>query len=306
MKFIAELLGKDNPDAKEALLKKYQLPFEVIDPAEEDDADADAKKRDKPFLKCRYNRVGDRHRSPWTGRLYPGGGGEEGGKKAGSQDDDDEIRILEGQFNAVWDSYRNLYYGSSAEVSAGSVFLQKSQKEGSFEGVFGISKKCDAGSWDSIHFVHAGKPYVEVENDKEVTKCKYIVDTTVLVVLVHESSDGKEGDAVTTSADTSAYLSKETSRVCKMNVPSMHVDACHIENIGEIIEGNEIDVRSNVERIYIPKARDVVDDICKKAKDGGGQPKIPTMVPGVGVNPLMGMVMNSDMLKKRRAQLSDD
>jgi hypothetical protein len=66
--------------------------------------------------------------------------------------------------------------------------------------------------------------------------------------------------------------------------------ASHIENLGTLIEANEIDLRSSMERVHVPKTQEIMNDIQKS------EPKRP-----VAVNPLMGMIMNSDMLKKKLA-----
>jgi len=263
-KGLEELL-KDNADAKDGLHKKYQLPLAVLDIAEGGE---------KPFLLCRYNRVGDKYRSPWTNKLYTRDGG--GGEKPL---EDNEVRKFEVRVNDVWHAYKNLYYGHDA---VGSVYLRDSEK-GSFEGVFCIQKKCSGGSWDSIHHVYAGEP-----NDKT---CAYKVESYMLtVVLPAGEGDDGGGDAKDAATiDISASLSKEVSKTCKVS-PSIMATS-HIENVGQIIEDNEIDLRSNLERVYIPKTREIVDDIKKK------EHKMPT-----GVNPLMGMIMGSDVLKKKKLQ----
>jgi len=246
---------KDNPDASDALAKKYQLPFEVMDVED---------KGERPFLICRYNRVGDKHRSPWTNDLYPKADGD------GPQEDD-ELRNLELKVNHVWDAYKNLYYGPQA---VGSVYLQDSDKE-AFRGVFGIQKKCGAGSWNSIHFIH-------VDNPEEKT-CSYRVESSVLMILE---------PSIAGTVDLSASLSKQTSKVCK--IQKTMLEASHIENIGKLVEANEIDLRSNLERVHIPKLQEILDNIQKK-KEKSYRP---------AVNPLMGMIMESDVLKKKLAKES--
>jgi hypothetical protein len=66
---------------------------------------------------------------------------------------------------------------------------------------------------------------------------------------------------------------------------------CHIENIGDIIESNEIDLRSMIEQVHVPKTQSILIDIQKQA------PKKPQ-----GPNPIMGLMMESDVLKKRLAK----
>lgn len=65
--------------------------------------------------------------------------------------------------------------------------------------------------------------------------------------------------------------------------------ASHIENIGTILEANEIEMRSNLERVLIPNTVEVIGAIQK-------EPEAPK-----AVNPLVGMIMSSDVLKKKKA-----
>lgn len=247
---------KENPDALSTLFSKYRLPFEVVESEEEGE---------RPFLNCRDNLVGDKNRSPWTNKLHPI-------TEGGSPVEDTELRVFELKFNEVWDAYKNLYYGHEA---VGSVFLSESETAG-FTGVFCVQKKCSAGTWDSIHLVSA----VEAEDRKT---CTYRVQSSALLFLT--PSDDEQ-----TTLDVSASLSKETIKEYK--IMATHLGSSHIENLGELIEANEIDLRSSLERVHIPKTQEIMDDI-KKA-----ELKMPTQV-----NPLMGMIMGSDVLKKKK--LSD-
>jgi hypothetical protein len=81
------------------------------------------------------------------------------------------------------------------------------------------------------------------------------------------------------------------TRSCKIQTDKgIPINVSHIEHIGTLIESNEIDLRSNLERVLIPKNHETLDAIQKK------QISRPQM------NPLMGMVMNSDVLKKKLAK----
>jgi hypothetical protein len=78
----------------------------------------------------------------------------------------------------------------------------------------------------------------------------------------------------------------------KTKAPTMV--ASHIENLGEMIEDNETEMRSNFQQVYLPKTHAIVQDIQKKPVPAQDKPP--------AVNPLMGMMMNSDVLKKRLAK----
>jgi F-actin capping protein, beta subunit len=193
-------------------------------------------------------------------------------------DEDDELRPLEVTFNEVWDAYKNLYYGHE---SAGSVYLKKSEAY-SFEGLFGIHKKVASGSWKSASLVRVHEP-----SEKE---CTYTVETFVCLTLDPLGSTDQES-ALPTSADISLTTSKEVTRSCKIQTDKgIPINVSHIEHIGTLIESNEIDLRSNLERVLIPKNQEILDTIQKKR------------ISRPQVNPLMGMVMNSDVLKKKLAK----
>jgi hypothetical protein len=262
----------------DALQKKYQVPFQVC---ESSSSSKEGGGPEKPFLMCRYNRVGEnnQHRSPWTRQLYPKDDSNNVSSSSTNSPSDD-IEMLEATTNEVWDSYKNLYYGRDA---VGSVYLRATDRDGSFQGLFGVYKKIineNAGSsfWHSVSLVHVDEPGA-------AETCKYRVETTVLVMV--ESGDNDDGGM---KLDLSAMLSKETVKECKVSL--VILAASHIENLGEIIEANEMDLRSQLERVHLPKTIETVDTMLKK-KEVSFKP---------AVNPLMAMMMDSSVLKKKIAQ----
>lgn len=228
-------------------------------------------KEEKEFLCSPYNahpKNNTRHRSPWTNRWHPQ---EPMDKEPPPLTDAQELlRALEVTFNEVWGSYKNLYYGHQA---LSSVYLKprnnnnNNNSEDSWEGQFMISKTTARGQWESCSHV-----MVDAPGEKD---CQYTVSTTVTVILDPEQPP----------LQVSAKVKKTTTKVCKIN--ASHMQVSHIENVGEILESNEMDLRSNLERVYIPKNQEIVSNIQKKKSF-----RPPT-------NPLMGMVMSSDMLKKK-------
>lgn len=287
----ALLLGDascNNPDAVQALERKHPLPFQVIDCNEDGE---------KPFLTCWYNRVGssEQYRSPWTNKTHP-----KSEKQEQSSDDDDdnvnetthdemqeeegEIRVFEATCNDVWDSYKNLYYGHGA---VGSVYLKESSDDGvAFEGMFGIQKETTSGSWDSVSFVRVDEP-----GDKD---CNYRVETSLCLILKPSVPNVESPQSSSTRADISLTVSKEVTKACKISQNKLPLNISHIEHMGTLIEANEIELRSNLEKVLIPKNQEILDIIRKKQEpQASRRPQ---------VNPLMGMVMNSDLLKKKLAQ----
>jgi hypothetical protein len=264
----------------------YQIPFSVIESENEGE---------RPFLTCSYNAIPDistpsflKYRSPWTNKIHSVDDESVTTKttKATKHNKEDEdlmniqphlqkIRALEATFNEVWNSYKNMYYGHEA---VGSVFL-KDTEDGTLDGIFGIQKKSPSGTWDSISFVK-----VDVPGEKE---CQYSVKTAVLLVL-KSTADGDPN----TNVEISLMVSKDVTKTCKIT-PDLPIHVYHMEHVGELIEANEIDLRSNLEKVLIPKNLEILERIQKKEDQHNRRPP---------VNPLMGMVMNSDMLKKKLAQ----
>ena len=257
MENLAEALKNSSVDTK-AFRNSHQLPFPEIEATSPGE---------KPFLACRYNRVGDKHRSPWSNKLHPS-------ENASEADMDAELRKVEINMNAVWDAYKSLYYGGEA---VGSVYLSASEK-GPFRGAFCLQKKCLAGCWSSFHLVTLEDPVKD--------SCDYKVESTVLVSL----SPSVSSSDTTHSTNIGARRSKETTETCKIR-PNQAA-ASHIENIGAIIEANEIDIRSNIERVNLPKLHEILDTVRKEESS----PK--------PINPLMTMIMDSDIIRKKLSQES--
>ena len=239
------------------------MPFETYEPTDEE-----KKQGEKPFIKCRQSRVGDKHRSPWTGVLYPKPDGVSI-SDAPKHDDDELLLEIEGKFNTVWGAYTNLYYGHDG---VGSVYLTETDR-GDLNGFFAVQKKCEEGSWSSMHFMTMEPPTAK--------DCTYRIVSHVLTVMNPDIS-GKE----ITTIDLSSYMTKDTTKTLK--IEPAFIMTSHIENIGAIVEANEIEIRSNLERVNIPNTAEATDAVQKA-------PEAPK-----AANPLMGMIMTSDMLKKKK------
>ena len=289
LKCLSDLLLGQN-DAVESLRSKHYIPFSVKESAENGE---------KPFLTCQYNQIAPgEYRSPWATAAKEKERLENKQRSRQVQrvtsisvrvevepaavkndeeqedEEEEELRRFELTFNEVLDSYKSLYYGHE---SVASVFLNHVE-DGSFEGLFGIHKTTSAGSWDSVSIVHVGEPSEDF--------CTYKVETSVLVVL-GPAIDG-DSEACTTRTDISVTASKTVTKDCKLFPDKIPLTISHIENIGTLIEANEIDLRSNLEKVLIPKNQETLDSVLKEKKDNRPQ-----------VNPLMHMVMGSDMLKKK-------
>jgi hypothetical protein len=91
---------------------------------------------------------------------------------------------------------------------------------------------------------------------------------------------------VTVGGEISAHSSQETCR--------KHVQPT-IEAIGPILEEIETNIRSSLERVHIPKTRDVVEEIVRKKKP----PAAPTM--GMNHTAMLNqaVLMRASMQKKK-------
>jgi hypothetical protein len=226
---------------------KQWLPFEAfLDVEETNDGE------EKPFLLCAYNLENKAYRSPWTKKHYLIKVTEDGEAEDVDifekeiPEDELEIRAIEKAANEVWNVYTQMYYGHEG---VGSVFLKARGDKGSFEGIFGVHKRTETnGSWDSVHIVQVEEPN---ETDKT---CEYRVESAVVVSL-----DPYE------ESNVSCSLTKESSKTCKVRFSS--VIGSHLENLGTLIEAVEIDFRSRMERVDIPKTLEVTQSIYKKQRD---------------------------------------
>jgi len=274
--FVASNALHNNPDALEALLKAYQIPFKTV---EEEITKEDAKKGERPFLECQYNQVGDQHRSPWTRELYPKRETEKEEDPQHHDPEEEQFQAFELTTNEVWHAYKNLYYGHEA---IGSVFLERGTGK-AFQGIFGVFKEHESvGCWHSVNLVSVEEPGEET--------CTYQVETFAISVV--ETRGDEENEKTRSKMSISAAVKRELTKELKLNASSLL--ASHIENIGELIETNEIDLRTQLERIQMPKTIEIVDKLVKD-KEKSFRP------PG-GVNPLMGMIMDSDVLKRKLAK----
>ena len=124
-----------------------------------------------------------------------------------------------------------------------------------FAGCFLIKKDVEGdkhvkeGSWNSIHVV-------EVENQAG-GKAKYKLTTTIMITM---DTNGKES-GVTNLAGSLTRQSEQTTAVTDVNT--------HLVNIGHLIEEMEIDMRSNMDSLYIQKTNAIVSSI--RSFEGGVQ-----------------------------------
>mmetsp|Transcript_23551 Transcript_23551/g.37511 ORF Transcript_23551/g.37511 Transcript_23551/m.37511 type:complete len:280 (+) Transcript_23551:112-951(+) len=225
------------PELTDELLQRVDQPLQTAKDPE----------NGKMYLLCDYNRDGDSFRSPWSNTYQPTI--DDGFKPSA------KLRVLEEKCNAVFDSYRQLYY----EGGVSSVYLwdieDDDHSDGSFAACFLIKKevfepqrRVNQGSWDSIHIVDVGRK-------KGSDKYTYRLTTTVMLSMTTEK--GQAG-AVNLSGSLTRQGKEKTVKVASEDE--------HVITIGSMIEEMEIDVRNQMDGLYIQKTREVVNSIRKPGK----------------------------------------
>lgn len=262
------------------------LPFQALEDVGTDDDE------EKPFLLCSYNQVGNgAFRSPYTSRVFSVTPNKKGGMDKGQvasakpvPEDEKDIRNMEKAANEVWWAYVQMYYGFEG---VGSAFLTKPRGKGVLEGVFGLKKVADdGGTWDCVHLVQADEP-------KDGT-CNYRVESVVLM-----SIQPYKGSKI------SSCLNKETVKTLK--VRTSNASGSHLENLGKIMEDVEIEFRSKLERVDIPKSLEIMESVYKTSRDsvtaamitGMDESEEPMNLTGMGVGTAMIGEIANQALKKQ-------
>eukprot|EP00545_Synedropsis_sp_CCMP1620_P001252 CAMPEP_0119008824 /NCGR_PEP_ID=MMETSP1176-20130426/3967_1 /TAXON_ID=265551 /ORGANISM="Synedropsis recta cf, Strain CCMP1620" /LENGTH=297 /DNA_ID=CAMNT_0006961233 /DNA_START=15 /DNA_END=905 /DNA_ORIENTATION=- len=235
-----------NPDALNELLQRVvDFPLQSAeDPV-----------TNRLFLLCEFNRHMDSYRSPFSDTYVPPLSGDH-------EHLSDALATFESHSNEVWAAYTQLYYGKEA---LGSVYV-KEVANASFLACFLVQKTVEnderlaKGQWNSAHIVHVGN----------VVKgsAKYRISSTLSI-------------AIDPTSDTcvSALVSRETEEQHKVSDHHAAVHASHLENIGKLIESIEIDMRSNLDVVTIPKTREVVTGLrCQGGAAAARPAGIPIMM----------------------------
>ena len=238
----------------------------------------------KPFFQTPFNVIDsttETYESPWDREAYTGSEGSctkstNNKKRAESSSKlspamQSDVDGFQDSANEVWDAYRQLYYGHDA---VGSVFVRptKTATDASptLEAVFAVSKKVEDGStaqWQSVHVIQIGPPDLG-SADKT---CDYTIDSAVWCDL-HPAVAAKGQKYYSDTAariDLSSLLTKSTSRTCKLLrqdvVAKLPIPVTsHIENIGMLVEQVEADIRSQMERVSMPKTTEVAQSMWRE------------------------------------------
>lgn len=225
------------PELTDELLQRVDQPLQAAkDP-----------KNGKHYLLSDYNRDADSYRSPWSNEYHPAL--TDGFRPS------PKLRVLEEKANAVFDAYRKLYY----EGGISSAYLWDQDEAGSFAGCFLIKKevfepqrKVSEGCWDSIHIVE-----VLPQAGAKPGKGTFVYRLTTTVMLSMTTSKGEAGNV---------NLSGSLTRQAKDKTVKVANEDEHIVNIGSFIEDAEIDLRNQMDTLYIQKTREVINSIRRPIK----------------------------------------
>ena len=214
------------------------------------------------------------------------------------------LRELEIQANEVFESYTHLYYGgrgraanSNEDVVSSVYFWDKRTGGGSsasggntsnvfkrgFGGCFLIRKEIDLpdekGYWNSIHHVDFG-PIVSGRG------CKYALSTTVVLSMdvIAPPPAGGKGSHGKNTIHVGVSLSKEVEQT-----KPIKDSTDHIPNIGQMMEDVEIELRTNMDVLYIQKTKEIIDSLRPSdCEDGSyGRPKKRSGRGGAGIPAFM-------------------
>lgn len=221
------------PEETDELLQRIDQPLKsAVD-----------KENGRPYLLCDYNRDGDSHRSPWSNKYEPAL--EDGFLPS------EKLRSMEVEFNELFDAYRELYY----EGGVSSVYLWDLDQ--GFAGCFLIKKNVESdryvkqGGWDSIHIVEV------TETDSK--SAQYKLTTSIMLTMSVEKAE-------VGSTNWSGTLTRQTEMASALNETKTHYS-----NIGRMIEDMEIEMRSNLNELYILKTREIVNSIRANRVNGPQQ-----------------------------------
>lgn len=222
----------------------------------------------KRFLCCLFNKFQQSYRSPHTNTFVPPLAGATGDHLP------DDLRTFESHANEVWEAYTQLYYGKEA---LGSVYVKEATTTNNlaFIACFLIQKQVEdhderlaQGEWNSAHIVHIGKL-----GGGGASSAKYKISSTIWITMDPMSD-----------TSLSAQVSRSTQETHTVSSQSGHniIHASHLENIGKMIETIEIDMRSNLDVVTIPKTRQVVSGLRARQQtqqQQGPRMGIPVMLP---------------------------
>lgn len=193
-------------------------------------------KSGKHFILCDYNRDGDSYRSPWSNQYFPEM--EDGFLPT------QRLRSMEIEANAVFDTYRKLYFeGGYSSV----YFFNTDEKDDKAFGACFLIHKDVSGQkglasawWDSIHVFEVS------ETDKK-GHFEYKLTTTVMVSMkIQNDSVG--------GVDLTGSMTQQSTQVHAVD----DKEKFHLAHLGKMLEEMELKVRSSIEGVYIQKTREVI------------------------------------------------
>lgn len=151
--------------------------------------------------------------------------------------EDDKIQA---HANELWKTYKQMYYGSDA---VGSVYVNNT-----LYCFLMKNKVSDVGEWNSVHIVN-------VTPNTATRSTTFAIQSNVLLLI---------------GTQVSAHVSKHTTTTTTNNTTPSPLQ--YMETVGPVLESVEMELRSSLENVQLPKLKGVVMGIRRKHV-----PKVQTM-----------------------------
>ena len=159
------------------------------------------------------------------------------------------LREIEITANEIFESYREMYY----QGGSSSVYMWDLEK--GFAACFLVKKDVaeqrfvKSGSWNSIHVLEV--------SPLEKNEYHYKLTTTVLLSMDVQREELGE-------SNLSGHLTRQTDKKRTFEDENVEgVGPFHIAAMGSMIEDMEIEMRSNMDMLYISKTREVLNGMRK-------------------------------------------
>jgi capping protein beta len=194
------------------------------------------------FIKCEYNREGDSYRSPYSNQFYPP---LEDGKVTSN-----ELRELEIKLNKIFSIYAKSYYSPSTIISCYVWELGHKIEDGFAVAILvknsvSLAKEVESGIWDSSNFITVNFNKTGENGIEAVYK---LTTTIMLQMSFNHKICGKVNLA---GSMTKQFIQKN-------EIKSYIDESQHVENIGNLVEDMENNMRNIIEEVYIKKSKEVI------------------------------------------------
>lgn len=237
------------PDLTDDLLQTVDQPLKI----------ATCASSSKQFLLCDFNRDGDSYRSPWSNQYQPAF--EDGVLPS------ERLRALEIEANDVFAKYAQAYYQGNVVASVYCWDIETSETDTESADPDAAPFACavltkknishekgiDAAVWDAIHVVEA----------RAVSSREWKYKLTSSIMLSMNAFSTASAAPSLSSADPhpqidlSGSITRQKETVAKLSVPQSPRRS-HIANIGNMIQDEEMKLRTQIDNVYFGKSAEIL------------------------------------------------